>query len=294
MKLNSIEAGNILDVSQGIVSYSTEHLSVTDIENRIYHSKEKLRENYGMWVQGRAIKRYSLNTLNHEFLNYGKWLHRPRMPMYFNNDRILIQEITGGNPPRISATYYSDLLYHDPGIISCLNKSNINTKFILAIVNSTLISWFNRLSSPKGKRNTFPKVLIGDIRKLPIKNTEIIEPFIERAELMLSLNKTLQTEKNNFISSLKEDKGVGNITRVLENFNEIEYDAFKKELLKQKVKISLGSENNEWRDYFNATKQKVNELQAQINQTDKEIDKMVYDLYELTPEEIKIVEKSVK
>jgi TolA-binding protein len=40
--------------------------------------------------------------------------------------------------------------------------------------------------------------------------------------------------------------------------------------------------------------QKVNELQNQINQTDKEIDRMVYDLYQLTSEEIEIVENSVK
>jgi len=33
----------------------------------------------------------------------------------------------------------------------------------------------------------------------------------------------------------------------------------------------------------------VLEFQSQINQTDKEIDKMVYELYELRDEEIKIV-----
>ena len=36
-----------------------------------------------------------------------------------------------------------------------------------------------------------------------------------------------------------------------------------------------------------------NNLQTQINQTDKEIDQMVYQLYELTEKEIKIVEESV-
>ncbi len=37
---------------------------------------------------------------------------------------------------------------------------------------------------------------------------------------------------------------------------------------------------------------KINELQSQINQTDKEIDRMVYEVYELTPEEIEIVENA--
>ena len=131
-------------------------------------------------------------------------------------------------------------------------------------------------------------------RRIPIKevNKESQQPFIEKADLMLSLNKELQTEKGNFINALKEDKGIEKITRNIDAFNELEYDAFKKELLKQKVKISLGNENNEWREYFNSTKQKVNDLQQKINQTDKEINNMVYDLYELTEEEIKIVEGS--
>jgi len=89
--------------------------------------------------------------------------------------------------------------------------------------------------------------------------------------------------KSNFLNTIKEEKGIEKITKKLDAFYELEYDAFKKELAKQKVKISLGNENNEWREYFNTTKQKINELQTQINQTDKEIDKMVYELYELTP-----------
>jgi len=36
------------------------------------------------------------------------------------------------------------------------------------------------------------------------------------------------------------------------------------------------------------------EIQTQINQTDREIDQMVYELYGLTEEEIKIVEEAAK
>ena len=59
-----------------------------------------------------------------------------------------------------------------------------------------------------------------------------------------------------------------------------------------KVKLSL-SEESEWMQYFNEQKQKANDLQSQITQTDREIDRMVYDLYGLTDEDIQIVEESV-
>ena len=45
-------------------------------------------------------------------------------------------------------------------------------------------------------------------------------------------------------------------------------------------------------EIFEENKQKAQALQDQINQTDKEIDAMVYKLYGLTEEEIKIVENS--
>jgi type II restriction/modification system DNA methylase subunit YeeA len=41
---------------------------------------------------------------------------------------------------------------------------------------------------------------------------------------------------------------------------------------------------------FKNDKKEVLEIQNQINQTDKEIDQMVYKLYDLTQDEIKIVE----
>ena len=52
----------------------------------------------------------------------------------------------------------------------------------------------------------------------------------------------------------------------------------------------LISQVNEWEEYFNDYKRQCNELSAQISSPDKEIDRMVYALYDLTEEEIDIVE----
>ena len=57
--------------------------------------------------------------------------------------------------------------------------------------------------------------------------------------------------------------------------------------LKQKVtpKTKL-----EWLEIFEDTKKQLQELKQQIDSTDKEINALVYKLYDLTDEEIKIVE----
>ena len=48
----------------------------------------------------------------------------------------------------------------------------------------------------------------------------------------------------------------------------------------------------DWMEVFETKKAEAQALKAQINQTDKEINTMVYELYDLTDEEIAIVENS--
>ncbi|WP_291275715.1 N-6 DNA methylase [Flavobacterium sp.] len=294
IELNSIKAEEFLDVCQGIVPYSTEHLTKEEVKQRIYHSDTKISEEYGIWIQGRAINRYQISLDKHEYLKYGSWLHRPRKIKYFTEERIMIQEITGGNPPRINAVSYSETLFHDPGIISCVNISNnLKTNYLLAIINSNLISWYNRMTSPKGIRTTFPKILIGDIRKIPIIVTDINlqNSICQYVDKILKLNCSLLIDNNKFQRTLQRKFELDSLPKKLESWFELTFAEFIKELGKKKIKLSL-SEEAEWEDYFLKEQQKALALKQQITTTDQEIDKMVYELYGLTDEEIKIVEES--
>ena len=110
---------------------------------------------------------------------------------------------------------------------------------------------------------------------------------------MLSLNKELQNKSDKFIKRIKSNLEVGKITKKLQSFYDFDFKTFIAELKRQKIKLSL-TQQDEWEEYFDTYKQEINQVQTQISQTDKEIDKMVYELYELTEEEIGIVEGSVK
>lgn len=64
---------------------------------------------------------------------------------------------------------------------------------------------------------------------------------------------------------------------------------FLKELKKAKVKLGL-SDEAEWIKYFNEQKQKMEELQSEIAGIDGEIDCMIYELYVLMADVVKVVE----
>ena len=79
------------------------------------------------------------------------------------------------------------------------------------------------------------------------------------------------------------------ITAALERFDEADFKTVLAELKKQKISLTL-VQKDEWEDYFNLYKTECNAYTSQINATDKEIDRLVYVLYGLTEEEIKVVE----
>ena len=77
----------------------------------------------------------------------------------------------------------------------------------------------------------------------------------------------------------------------LQDWYLLSYADFIKELGKLKIKLTLIQEA-EWEEYFITEATKVNAIKTQINETDKAIDEMVYELYGLSSEEIEIVENN--
>jgi len=137
--------------------------------------------------------------------------------------------------------------------------------------------------------------LIGDIRNIPIKvvNSNFQNEISKKVNLLLLHSAEILKERSNFIATLKEEKKILKTTKHLSSFWCLSFDEFKKELKKQKLEFKIGDENNQWRSYFNLTVDNINQIQLKIENIDKEVDQMVYELYGLTEEEIQIVENSI-
>lgn len=146
------------------------------------------------------------------------------------------------------------------------------------------------------------------IEKIPIKipakkNQEALIAYADKNILTNNKFHLLTTKIQNYLlQKFHFDK----LTKKLQNWQELEFGDFTKELIKtikanNKVRVKEGiqeiptltkKDEFEWLELFEENKQKAQELKTQIDQTDKEIDAMVYELYGLTEEEIEIVENS--
>jgi tRNA1(Val) A37 N6-methylase TrmN6 len=290
---------NLVLIKAGLQAYEKNKgepkQSVEDVKNRPYDYNFKFDENTHKYLEGKDVGRYFVSWSG-LFLQYGKQLASPRTINLFDGEKIIIREITGKYPNSIISAYNDKLYLYNRSNIGIVKRDdkNISLKYIVTIINSKLIAYYFVKNTAKSVRKMFPKIILNDLRRFPIKNIseEKQQPFITKANQILLINKDLQEVSRKFQKSLfRKFDGLDKLSKKLEKWQELSYSDFIKELKKKKITLSL-SEEADWQDYFEENKQKAQALQTQINQTDKEIDAMVYELYGLTEDEIQIVENS--
>ncbi len=171
-------------------------------------------------------------------------------------------------------------------------KASIDLKYILCVLNSKLISFYIKNNFPL-KQGGYFSMSSSLVDKIPFieLNQSQQQSYIEKADLVLTLNKELEEQSQKFQRTLQRKFELEELPKKLQDWYLLSYAEFIKELSKKKVKLSL-SQEAEWEEHFLEQSKKVLELKLTIDVTDKLIDKMVYELYGLSEEEIYIVENS--
>lgn len=293
---NSVILDEIVDIKAGLQAYEKGKgnpiQTAEDVKNRPYDYDYKFDENTYKYLEGKDVNRYFVSWSG-GYLKYGEHLAAPRTFNLFSEEKIIVREITGLFPKSIVATYDNNIYLYNRSNIAIVKKesSDIDLRYILAILNSSLMSFYFVKNTAKSVRKLFPKIILKDLRLFPFKQLQSSaqQPFIAKADQMLSLNKDLQNCNTKFHRTLEREFALEKLSKKLEAWYELSYADFLKELKKQKIDLSL-AQKAEWEDYFLSEQAKATALQSEINSTDKEIDQMVYELYGLTKEEIEIVE----
>ncbi|ATV56834.1 Eco57I restriction-modification methylase domain-containing protein [Fusobacterium pseudoperiodonticum] len=211
-------------------------------------------------------------------------LHRARNEEIFKGEKIL--SIRKHERPAFS---YVTLDTYVNRTFNIIKTDRVNLKYLLVLLNSKLTKFWLK---EKGKMQ-------GDIFQVditPIISIPLIivskdqEAFISLSEKMLSLNRELQDLSQKFQRMLLRKFDLEKLSTKLQEWYLLDFSDFIKELKRLKVKLSL-SQESEWEEYFLEEKSKAIAIDSEIKATDKEIDSMVYKLYDLTDEEIKIIEE---
>jgi hypothetical protein len=265
------------------------------IKNQIYHSSNKIDDSYLPLLKSRHIKKHALIWEN-SWIKYEKNLAAPRSIKIFQGERILINRILSKNG--IEGVIVSDTLINNTDIIILIPKKNnfpIFIKTLSAIILSNLCTYLLKSKNINLNRNAFPKLNVNTLESFPVPeiSVNVQNDFSMLVDSIMLKQSTLFKIKELFEKRVSKNLNIFESTKKLSNFEFNNFRDFNNELLKNKIKLTL-KQQDEWEEYFNEYKEKILTLKAEIDKTDREIDQLVYQLYGLTPEEIEIVEKSVK
>lgn len=298
IKNNSIKLSEVAKYTLGLQVYHNTIHSKEDIKNRVYHNFEKQNSSFIPEIGGKNLSRYFVSKKNTEFVSFGDWCYNKPDDFFLNEKRIFIREIP-------SQTHLIAGIYEGEGVpnkaIVIVKSETFNIFSLLGILNSKLIGFYIHKTTEKGKQKLFPRISLTSVRNLPI-STNFNSDFQELVECQHNLVKEYYDKSASFIQLLTSKFNLTKPSKKLQNWHDLDFGEFLKELEKARKKsakeneteynkLSL-SEEAEWMQYFNEQKQKAAKLKAEIDKTDKEIDQMVYELYGLTEEEIKIVEEA--
>jgi adenine-specific DNA-methyltransferase len=225
----SIELDELVEIRAGLQAYEVGKGSPKqtreNVTNRIYDYDHAHDVHTFPYVEGKDVQRYIVGP-NSSFLKYGDNLAAPRTFDIFSRPKIIVREITGKHPKSLICGYSEEVMLFNRSNIAINERvgKNISLKYILALLNSCLMSYYFKVNTAKAVRQMFPKIILEDLRKFPIKAIAM-----ESQQDFISLVDQMVKEK-------KEDPA------------------------------------------------------ADTSELEKELDQLVYQLYGLTEEEIKIVE----
>ena len=160
--------------SLGCQAYNSSKHSPEQIKNRVFHSDTKVDSEYLEELAGSDVSRYFIIRKKGQFIKYGPWLHDYRTMDWLTGPRILIREITGNDPYKIQSCYTQKTYCNYKTILNVSPTSNtkFSMKYLCGLLNSKLISFIFSHTSNKLEANSFPRLSVGDLKKLPIKEID--------------------------------------------------------------------------------------------------------------------------
>ncbi len=144
------------------------------VKERLWHREggqdAPLPAGYLPLLKGRDVRAFSIHWRGASFA-YGSHVSSYVEERFFTRPRLLFPEIAGTYPYQVQAAYALDPFVHDPQVLNAVFKNEIDPRwhwFCLAAANSLPISVFMAISAPKTGKGLFSKLLVQDVKRIPI------------------------------------------------------------------------------------------------------------------------------
>lgn len=281
---------DLFDITRGINPYDAlTGQSKETIANKAYHADHKKDETFVPEIRGKHVARYGYEWDRKHFISYGDWLAAPREERFFTGERIVFREIIGET---FVCALVSESIKIDRSLYIALPKiaNDVHIKYVLTLLSTRLFATYFRYLSNEFDA-LFPKMRVAEFKNLPIRILPEADqqPFITHTETMLTTTRSLSELRKRVLTLLCTETGITKPSTKLQAWDTLIWAELEAELKKAKVQLSL-DKKEELLTYFEKKQKEAAALKATLEATDRAIDALVYGLYDLTAEEIRVVE----
>ena len=202
----------------------------------------------------------------------------------FEKEKIIYSEIS----PEPSFTFDSEN-YYLGNTAYLINSDTINLKYLLALLNSNVLFWiFKQICYNLGKSGF--RFIKNFVEQLPIVLSQKYEKeILVLVDTILDLTKELNKKENEMYAIFKNELNIIKLTKKLEKF----YLLSNTELLKELKKKNKNFDEKNLIKIFEKNKNDINSLNCTLEQKIFELNKIVYEIYNLNEEEIIIIENDI-
>lgn len=170
--VKSVRVSDLFNTISGIKEYQVGKgkppQSEAQVKGRVFNSSSKVDDTYLPELRGKNLTKYSF-TWEKEYISYGTWLAEPRVPDFFDGNKILIRQIPAKES--LIASFVKETFVVDQTAYIAKPKLDLDILFYLGILNSRLLFWYFQNVNNEFDL-LFPKIKVKEFNALPL-------PFME-------------------------------------------------------------------------------------------------------------------
>jgi SAM-dependent methyltransferase len=267
---------------------------VVESEKQRPLEEEELKKNYPLTYKYMLPFKEDLIKLRTNFKTNPKYwhaLHRGRVLRKFEQEKIITTEISLGCNMTLDTRKY----LHTEMIYNLLKKpeTTYDIRYFLAVLNSKVM-WFFVKNTGDVLRGGFFRFKTQYIEpfSIPEPSKQVEKQFVESVNKILKLKSEFKKKHTTFLKLLKINFKAEKPTKALDTFYNLTFELFLKEITSSsKAKLSV-DDQLQWMKQFESHKQDLLQNITDTQKIEDSINQTVYGLYNLTDEEIQVVEEN--
>ena len=174
-------------------------------DGRVFHSRSATTDKHFKYLDGKDVGRYNI-AWSGAYLQYGSHLAEPRNKGLFEGERILVRQIPSKLPYAINAAIVSGEELNDLNSMIVRSTSQYSHLYLLALLNSRLLSFWFDVVYDKFQRGIFPQFKINELSQFPILALDLKRPVeAKKYETLVGKVKDLLAAKD-MLAAASSDK----------------------------------------------------------------------------------------